>query len=55
MRELADTAERRLAFRFQGVIQTLFPLVVISIGAFVFLLAFAFFSPLIELIRRLAG
>jgi protein transport protein HofC len=55
MRELADTAERRLAFRFQGVIQTLFPLVVVSIGAFVFLLAFAFFSPLIELIRRLAG
>jgi protein transport protein HofC len=55
MKELADTGERRLAFRFQAVIQTLFPLVVVSLGAFVFLLAFAFFSPLVELIRRLAG
>ena len=55
MQELAETGERRLAFRFQGVIQTLFPLMVISLGVFVFLLAFAFFSPLVELIRRLAG
>jgi general secretion pathway protein F len=55
MQELAETGERRLAFRFQGVIQTLFPLIVISLGVFVFLLAFAFFSPLVDLIRRLAG
>jgi protein transport protein HofC len=55
MRELAETVERRLAFRFQAVIQTLFPLVVVSIGVFVFFLAVAFFAPLTELIRRLAG
>ncbi|MGC8642591.1 MAG: type II secretion system F family protein [Isosphaeraceae bacterium] len=55
MRELAETGERRLAFRFQAVIQTLFPLVVVCIGAFVFLLAFAFFSPLVMLIGRLTG
>ncbi len=53
MRELAESAERRLAFRFHTVIQTLFPLVVVGLGAVVFFLAFAFFSPLVELIRRL--
>ncbi len=55
MQELAETGERRLAFRFQAVIQTLFPLVVISVGFFVFLLAVAFFAPLVTLIGRLAG
>jgi type II secretory pathway component PulF len=55
MRELAETSERRLAFRFQAVIQTLFPLVVVSLGLVVLFVAVAFFSPLIELIRRLSG
>jgi protein transport protein HofC len=55
MRELAETGERRLAFRFQTVIQTLFPIVVLSLGACIFLLCYAFFSPLIVLIRRLTG
>ncbi|MFO0891442.1 MAG: type II secretion system F family protein [Isosphaeraceae bacterium] len=53
MRELAETKERRLAFRFQAAIQTLFPLVILAIGAGIFLLAIAFFAPLVELIRRL--
>jgi type II secretory pathway component PulF len=55
MRELAETGERRLAFRFQAFVQTLFPLVVVGIGLLVFFLAIAFFAPLVELIRRLAG
>jgi protein transport protein HofC len=55
MRELGETGERRLAFRFQGVIQTLFPLVVITIGAGILVLAVAFFAPLVALIQRLAG
>lgn len=55
MRELAETSERRLAFRFQTVLQTLFPLVVIGFGFVVFFLAVAFFSPLVDLIRSLAG
>ena len=55
MRELAETGERRLAFRFQAVIQTLFPLVVVGFGLVVVFLAIAFFAPLSMLIRRLAG
>ena len=55
MRELAETGERRLAYRFQAVIQTLFPLVVIALGAVVAFLAFAFFAPLIVLLGRLSG
>ena len=55
MRELAETGERRLAFRFQAVIQTLFPLVVVGFGLVVFFLAVAFFAPLVDLIRSLAG
>ena len=55
MRELSETSERRLVFRFQAVLQTIFPLVVVSIGVGVFFLAVAFFAPLTELIRRLAG
>jgi len=55
LRELAETAERRLAFRFQAVIQTLFPLVVICLGLVVGFVAIAFFSPLIVLLGRLSG
>ncbi len=55
LRELAETAERRLAFRFQAVIQTLFPLVVIGLGLAVMFVAIAFFTPLVVLIGRLSG
>ncbi len=55
LRELAETGERRLAFRFQAVIQTLFPLVVIGLGLVVGFLAIAFFTPLIVLLGRLSG
>ena len=55
MRELAETGERRLAYRFQAVMQTLFPLVVIGLRAVVAFLAMAFFAPLIVLLGRLAG
>ncbi len=55
LRELAETAERRLAFRFQAVVQTLFPLVVIGLGLLVGFLAVSFFTPLVVLIGRLSG
>jgi len=55
LRELAETGERRLAFRFQAVIQTLFPLVVIGLGLVVMFVAIAFFSPLVVLLGRLSG
>jgi type II secretory pathway component PulF len=51
--ELAETAERRLATRFQIVIQTLFPLVVVMLGMAVFILAMAYFVPLVQLITEL--
>ncbi len=55
LRELAETSERRLAFRFQAVIQTLFPLVVLCLGMVVLFLAVAFFTPLVVLLGRLSG
>ena len=51
--ELAETAERRLATRFQMVIQTLFPLVVVMLGMAVFIMAMAYFVPLVALITEL--
>ena len=51
--ELAESAERRLATRFQAVVQTLFPLVVVMLGAVIFMMAIAYFLPLVQLIQRL--
>jgi type II secretory pathway component PulF len=52
--ELAETTERRLATRFQAVVQTLFPLVVVMLGMVVFMLIVAYFLPLVQLIQRLS-
>jgi type II secretory pathway component PulF len=51
--ELAETAERRLVTRVQVVIQTLFPLVVVVLGMAVFIMAMAYFVPLVALITEL--
>jgi type II secretory pathway component PulF len=51
--ELAETAERRLATRFQLVVQTLFPLVVVMLGMAVFIMSMAYFVPLVALITEL--
>jgi protein transport protein HofC len=51
--ELAESAERRLETRFQAAVQTLFPLTVVLLGAMVFVLAVAYFLPLVQLIERL--
>jgi protein transport protein HofC len=51
--ELAETTERRLATRFQAGVQVLFPLAVVMLGAVVFLMAVAYFLPLVQLIERL--
>jgi type II secretory pathway component PulF len=51
--ELAETAERRLATRVQMVVQTLFPLVVVMLGMAVFIMAMAYFLPLVALITEL--
>ena len=51
--ELAETAQRRLATRFQMAVQTVFPLVVIMLGVSVFVMAMAYFVPLVALITEL--
>ena len=53
--ELADSADRKLATRFQMVVQTLFPLVVVMLGMAVFILAMAYFVPLVQLITELTN
>ncbi len=55
LRETAEGGERRLAYRLQIAVDTLFPLVVIALGTLVGLIAVAFFTPLVVLIGRLAG
>ena len=55
LHELAESAERRLATRIQAAVQTLFPLLVVFLGAMVFVLGVAYFSPLVVLISKLAG
>jgi protein transport protein HofC len=55
LREVAETIERRIALRFQAVIQTLFPLVVVGLGLVVMFMAVSFFMPLVSLIGRLTG
>jgi type II secretory pathway component PulF len=55
MNELAESAERRLGVHILALVQTLFPLVVIAIGALVLTVAVGFFAPLVELIGRLSG
>ncbi len=51
--ELAESAERRLAIRFQFLIQTLFPFVVVMLGLVVFLMALGYFAPLVKIISEL--
>lgn len=53
LEELAETAERRLASRVQMAVQTFFPLVIVILGIVVFILATAYFLPLVTLIQNL--
>ena len=55
LRELAETGERRWAYRLQAWSQLLFVLTMLILGTLVFLLAVSFFLPLITLIERLAS
>jgi MSHA biogenesis protein MshG len=54
LEELAETAERRLAARIRMVVQTLFPILVVILGMVVFIIATAYFMPLVNLIQNLA-
>jgi protein transport protein HofC len=55
LKEMADSARRRLAYRMQAMAQLLFPPVVILMGLVVMFIVVALFLPLISLIARLAG
>lgn len=55
LREMADRGERQLAYVLAICVQVLFPIVVIGVGAVVFLFAVAYFSPLAKLIMELSG
>ena len=54
LRELAETCERRLGFRIQAAVQTLFPLAVVMIGLTIGLFAVSYFLPLVVIIGELA-
>lgn len=54
MQEMADSARRRLAYRVQGIVQAVFPLLVLLIGLSVMFVMVSLFLPLIALITRLA-
>jgi protein transport protein HofC len=53
MREMADSHRRRLAYRVQALLQTLFPMFVLLYGVIVGVFFVAYFLPLIALIQRL--
>jgi type II secretory pathway component PulF len=55
LRELAETGERRWGYQLQAWSQMLFVLAMLIFGVLIFLLAVAFFLPLITLIERLAS
>ena len=52
--ELAETGERRWAYRLQAWTQFLFVLAMLALGGLVFVIAVAYFAPLTTLITRLA-
>ncbi len=53
LREIADSGERRFGYRLQACAHVLFPVVVAGIGLLIFLLAVAYFGPLVKLIQEM--
>jgi type II secretory pathway component PulF len=51
LKELANSGERRFAYRVQAFSQILFPIVVLMTGGVVFVFAVAYFSPIVQLIE----
>ncbi len=54
LRELAETGERRRAYRLQFWSQVLFVLAILALGSVIYVIAVAWFQPLTHLILRLA-
>jgi protein transport protein HofC len=55
MRATAEANERRLAYRLQVLVQTLYVPLLFLVGAVVALIGVAFYLPLTQIIERLAG
>jgi len=51
MTELADSSRRRLGYRFQGMIQLLFPACILALGLVVAAVVIGYFLPVIALIQ----
>ena len=54
LRELAETGDRRWAYRLQAWTQIFFVLAMMALGGLVFIIAVAYFAPLTTLITKLA-
>jgi type II secretory pathway component PulF len=52
--ELAESSERRLAIKFQMLVQSFFPLVVLMLGLVVFVTALGYFAPLVKIISEIS-
>jgi protein transport protein HofC len=55
LRQAAENMERRMTYRFQLWVQWFLPLCVIAVGALVFVIIVAYFSPLVVLIEKLTS
>lgn len=55
LRETAESAERRMGYRVQLLLQMFVPLVLLVLGLMVLVFCVAYFSPIVILIQRLAG
>ena len=55
LRETAASGERRIGYWLQFWLQFLFPAVLLGLGAMIFLISLAYFTPLLTLIEALAG
>src|SRR5262245_9411907 len=53
LRETAESGERRLAYRLQGFLQLLLPLILFALGGLVALLVVAYLTPLFKVIEVL--
>ncbi|MHB1036498.1 MAG: type II secretion system F family protein [Pirellulales bacterium] len=54
MREMAESSQRRLAYRLNALGQLMFPLALLAFGGLVFVIVVGYFLPLVTVIQSLA-
>lgn len=54
LREMADSGERRLAYRLQALVHVLYPIVILLLGLVTFAYVVSFFLPLSQLIEMMS-